>query len=99
MNEGDAKTFTVHFPESYPAEELANTEQTYAVRVKGIRRRALPELDDEFAKDVGEFESLAALRDRIRTDLVEEAEENSRRQVRGDLFKQLSSRVCRSSSS
>ena len=31
LNEGDAKTFTIHFPESYPAEELANTEQTYAV--------------------------------------------------------------------
>jgi len=93
LNEGDAKTFTIHFPESYPAEELANTEQTYAVTVKGIRRRVLPELDDEFAKDVGAFESLAALRDRIRADLQEEAQENSRRQVRGDLFKQLSSRI------
>jgi trigger factor len=93
LNEGDAKTFTIHFPESYPVEELANTDQTYAVMVKGIRRRALPELDDEFAKDVGEFESLAALRDRIRTDLQEEAQENSRRQLRSDLFKQLSSRI------
>jgi trigger factor len=93
LNEGDAKTFTIHFPESYPVEELANTDQTYAVTVKGIRRRALPELDDEFAKDVGEFESLAALRDRIRTDLQEEAQENSRRQLRSDLFKQLSSRI------
>jgi trigger factor len=93
LNEGDAKTFTIHFPESYPVEELANTDQTYAVTVKGIRRRVLPELDDEFAKDVGEFESLAALRDRIRTDLQEEAQENSRRQLRSDLFKQLSSRI------
>jgi trigger factor len=93
LNEGDARTFTIHFPGSYPAEELANTEQTYAVTVKGIRRRVLPELDDEFAKDVGAFESLAALRDRVRADLQEEAQENSRRQVRGDLFKQLSSRI------
>jgi trigger factor len=93
LNEGDAKTFTIHFPESYPAEELANTEQTYAVTVKGVRRRVLPELDDEFAKDVGAFESLAALRERVRADLQDEAQENGRRQVRGDLFKQLSSRV------
>jgi trigger factor len=93
LNEGDTKTFTIHFPESYPAEELANTDQTYAVTVKGIRRRVLPELDDEFAKDVGEFASLAALRDRVRADLEEEAQENSRRQVRSDLFKQLSSRI------
>ena len=93
LNEGDAKTFTIHFPESYPAEELANTDQAYAITMKGIRRRVLPELDDEFAKDVGEFESLAALRDRVRTDLQEEAQENSRRQVRGELFKQLSARI------
>ena len=62
-------------------------------KVKGIRRRVLPELDDEFAKDVGEFDSLAALRDRVRADLQEEAQENSRRHVRGDLFKQLSARI------
>jgi len=93
LNEGDEKTFTIHFPASYPAEELANTEQTYTVKAKGVRRRVLPELDDEFAKDVGEFESLAALRERIRTDLEEEAQENSRRQMRGELFKQLSARI------
>jgi trigger factor len=93
LTEGDEKTFTIHFPASYPAEELANTEQTYTVKAKGVRRRVLPELDDEFAKDVGEFESLAALRERIRTDLEEEAQENSRRQMRGELFKQLSARI------
>jgi trigger factor len=93
LNEGDARTFSIQFPASYPAEELASTEQTYAVTVKGVRRRVLPELDDEFAKDVGAFESLAALRDRIRADLQEEAQENSRRQLRGDLFKQLSTRI------
>jgi trigger factor len=93
LDDGDEKTFTIHFPESYPAAELAHTEQTYAVKIKGIRRRVLPELDDEFAKDVGEFDSLAALRDRLRADLQEEAQENSRRHVRGDLFKQLSARI------
>jgi trigger factor len=93
LSEGESKTFTIRFPGSYPAEELADTEQTYRVTVKGIRRRVLPELDDEFAKDVGEFESLAALRERVRSDLREEAEETSRRQVRGELFKQLSARI------
>ena len=42
---------------------MAGTDVTYTVTVKEIRRRVLPELDDEFAKDLGEFESLAALRD------------------------------------
>ena len=43
---------------------------TYTVKVKEVRRKVLPELDDEFAKDLGEFESLAALRDRVRADLA-----------------------------
>ncbi|MBI2828791.1 MAG: trigger factor [Acidobacteria bacterium] len=93
MSDGEARTFTIHFPESYPAPDLAATDQTYAVTLKGIRRRVVPELDDEFAKDVGEFESLAALRERIRRDLQEEAEENAGRQVRSELFKQLSRRM------
>ena len=93
MSDGEARTFTIHFPESYPASELADTDQAYAITLKGIRRRVLPELDDEFAKDMGEFESLAALRERLGADLREEAEEKARRQVRSELFKQLSRRV------
>ena len=93
MSDGEARTFTIHVPESYPAPDLANTDQTYAVTLKGIRRRVLPELDDEFARDVGEFGSLAALRERIRADLQQEAEDNARRQVRSELLKQLSRRI------
>ena len=93
MSDGEARTFTIHFPESYPASDLANTDQVYAVTLKGIRRRVLPNVDDEFAKDMGEFESLAALRERIGADLREEAEEKARRQVRSALYKQLSQRV------
>ena len=93
MQDGEARSFTIHFPESYPEADLANTDQEYAVTLKGIRRRVLPELDDEFAKDVGEFESLDALRERIEADLQEEAEEKARRKVRAELFTQLSKRV------
>ena len=93
LNEGDARTFSIKFPEDYSVPDLANTEQTYSVTVKGIRRRVLPDLDDEFAKDVGPFDSLSALRDHIRHDLEEEARDNAKRQVRSDLFRQLSQRI------
>ena len=93
LNVGDSKTFPVHFPADYQAEDLAGTDQTYAVTATGIRRRVLPELDDEFAKDVGPFDSLAALRERVRADLEEEARDNSRRQVRADLLRQLAERI------
>ena len=93
LNEGDSKTFAVQFPEDYSVPELANTQQTYSVTVKGIRRRVLPDLDDEFAKDIGPFDSLSALRDHVRHDLEAEAQDNARRQVRSDLFRQLSQRI------
>ena len=93
LNPGDSKTFTIQFPESYPAPELANTAQTYAVTIKDIRRRVLPDLDDEFAKDVGGFETLSALRERVLADLQGEAADNAKNEVRSQLLTQLSSRV------
>ena len=93
MQAGESKTFTVHFPEDYGVEELRNTDQVYAVTVKGIRQRVLPALDDEFAKDIGAFDSLQALRDRVRGDLEEESRDQAKRAVRSDLFRQLAERI------
>lgn len=90
---GDTKTFVVHFPEDYAVKELAGTDVTYTVTVKELRHRVLPELDDEFAKDLGEFETLDALRDRIERDLTDEADLSAKRQVRNELLKQLAQRV------
>ena len=93
MSVGESKTFTIQFPDTYPAPDLANTAQTYAVTLKEIRRRVLPDLDDEFAKDVGAFDSLPALRERVLADLTGEAADNAKQQVRTQLLTQLSKRV------
>ncbi len=93
LNSGETKSFTIHFPEDYAVKEMANTDVDYTVTVKDIRRKVLPELDDEFAKDLGAFESLAALRDRVRDDLQQESEEHARQHLRTDVLKQLSDRV------
>lgn len=90
---GAEKTFTVHYPAEYAIKTLAGTDVEYRVTVKAIRHRVLPELDDEFARDVGDFETLDALRERVRQDLLREAEANADRQVRSDLLKALSGRV------
>ena len=93
LRTGETKTFTTHFPEDYTVKEMANTDVEYTVTVKDIRRKVLPELDDEFAKDLGAFESLSALRDRVRADLQQESEEHARQHLRTDVLKQLSDRV------
>src|SRR4029077_3943664 len=59
---GATKSFTIHYPADHPIGEFANTEVSYTVTVNAIKRRVLPELDDEFAKDLGEFDTLEALR-------------------------------------
>ncbi|MEQ1869001.1 MAG: trigger factor [Vicinamibacterales bacterium] len=87
------KSFSVDFPADYPSAELAGTTVSYRVTVKALKRRILPELDDEFAKDMGEFESLDALRARVRADLEHEGMHAVQRSVRGDLMKQLATRV------
>jgi trigger factor len=87
------KTFSIHYPEDHAVSELAGTDVSYTAHIKGIKRRVLPELDDEFAKDLGEFETLGALRARVREDLEHEARHAAEREVRGALMKQLASRV------
>ena len=93
LDVGAQKTFTIHYPDDYAVKEMAGTSVEYAVTVKDLRKRVLPELDDEFAKDVGEFDTLQALRDRVQQDLQREAEAEADRNLRGELLKELAARV------
>jgi len=94
MAVGESRTFMLSYPADYAVSELAGTSVGYTVHLKELRRRVVPELDDEFAKDLGEeLDSLAALRARVRTDLETEAKDASERQLRADLLKQLAKRL------
>jgi trigger factor len=66
---GDDPQVEIDFPDDYGNAELAGKHAVFDVHVEAVKKRELPELDDEFAKDLGEFESLQELRDRIRSDL------------------------------
>jgi len=93
LRAGDQKSFTARYPDDYAIKELAGTEVDYSVTVNTVRRRVVPEMDDEFAKDLGDFATLAELRARVREDLTRSAGQEADRQVRADLLKQLASRV------
>jgi trigger factor len=93
MNIGEQKTFDVHYAADYPITELAGTTVKYDATVKAIRKRVLPDLDDEFAKDLGEFEHLEALKARVRDDLEHQMTHENERELRGDLLRQLAARV------
>jgi trigger factor len=85
----ETKRFEVRYPDDYEMKELAGTAVNYTVTIKGLKRRVVPELDDEFARDLGEFDTLAALRARVEQDLTREAEQKAERDARGELLKQL----------
>ncbi|OTO16942.1 trigger factor [Enterococcus sp. 3G6_DIV0642] len=72
---GDSKDVTVTFPEDYQAEDLAGKEAVFKVTVHEVKAKVLPELDDEFAKDVDDsVESLAELKEKYRAELTETKE-------------------------
>jgi trigger factor len=93
LTTGEQKTFDVSYPDDYAIKELAGTTVTYDVTIKAIRKRIVPELDDEFAKDLGEFASLDALKTQVRADLEHEAKHESDRELRAELMKALAARV------
>lgn len=75
---GEEKEIKITFPEGYRSEELSGKDAVFKVRVKEIKKKELPELDDEFAKDVSEFETLKELKDDIENKLKQGLEEISR---------------------
>jgi trigger factor len=89
LSEGETKTFTITYPSDYGIAELAGSSVAYTVTVKAVRQRVVPALDDEFARDLGDFENLEALRGRIEQDLTREAEVKAERELRADIVKQL----------
>ena len=66
MSVGEEKDLTVTFPEDYHGKELAGKEAVFHVKLNDLKEEILPELDDEFAKDVSEFDTLAEYREAIR---------------------------------
>lgn len=80
-NAGDDVEVKVTFPTEYHAENLAGKDATFKVKVHEIKAKELPELDDEFAKDVSEFETLKELRDDINKKLKEAAEKRAKQEL------------------
>ncbi len=76
-NIGDNVDVNVIFPEEYHSEELKGKEALFKVKINSIKEKQLPELDDEFAQDVSEFDTLEEYSADIKKNLVESAEKNA----------------------
>ncbi|MFZ5651441.1 MAG: trigger factor [Bacillota bacterium] len=86
MNINESRDINVAFPQDYGREDLAGKDAVFAVAVKSIKRKERAPLDDEFAKDVSEFDTLEELRADLANRLKQAAEERARAQVRRDVL-------------
>jgi trigger factor len=93
-NAGEERTVRVRFPDDYAKHDLAGKDAEFQVRIASLRRREVPALDDEFAKDLGdEFESLEQVRAKIRESIVASRERASKTTLRRTLLDALIERT------
>lgn len=86
---GEDVEVNVTFPEEYHAEDLAGKPVVFKVSIKDVKVKELPELDDEFAKDVSEFDTLDELKKDTRTKIEEEAKENAKNELRSKVVEKV----------
>ena len=93
MRGGEDKTFTVRYPADHAIAELQSKQVEYAVKVRTVRRRVVPPLDDDLAKEVSDTDTIEKLREQVREGLSREAAREADRTLRSDLLKALAAKV------
>jgi trigger factor len=89
MSPGETREVNVTFPEDYAQEDLAGKAAVFTITLKELKEKELPELDDDFAQDVSEFETLEELRASLEERFQKEAEEATRTNQEVALLKEL----------
>ena len=86
----ETKEIKVTFPDNYRKEDIAGKEATFEVIVKQIKEKQLPELDDDFVKEVSEFETLEEMKADLKEKLLKNAEEQSKAKLEEELIEKVS---------
>ncbi|MEX2157655.1 MAG: trigger factor [Gemmatimonadales bacterium] len=86
---GESVDATVRFPDDFPEEAKRGQTRDIRVTLREVKRQELPALDDAFAREVGDFESLEALRAAVTADLTKEAEREADARMRAQLIEQI----------
>lgn len=86
---GDEKEFDVTYPGDYGRETLAGKTVRFKVGVKGLRRKELPELNDEFAQDLGDFRTLDEVKDAVRKSILAQRQNDAQREAKDKIVDKL----------
>jgi trigger factor len=89
MNIGETKEVSVQFPEDYPREDLAGKTTLFTITLKDLKEKELPALDDDFAQEVSEFETLSELRASLEGQFQEKAEQGQTANIENAILKEL----------
>ncbi|MDY6968248.1 MAG: trigger factor [Spirochaetota bacterium] len=89
MKENEEKEIEIKYPKDFQEQKIAGQNIKYLIKVSEINVIELPELDDEFAKDIGEFSSLEDLRENIQEDIQKFVDSKSKSRTQGELIKQI----------
>ena len=93
MKIDEEKDIKVKFPEEYFSKDLAGKDATFKVKVHEIKKKELPELDDEFAKDVSEFDTLQELKNSIKQKLINENVQKAKYEKEDAVIKAVTSEM------
>jgi trigger factor len=88
-NAGETREFEVKYPEDSTEKRLAGKTLVYTVKVQAIKQKNMPELNDEFAKELGEFTSLDQVRKQIRENMQAERKHDAEREAKDKLVNEL----------
>ncbi len=89
MKTGDEKEIKTTFPENYHMKDLAGKETTFKVKLNSIKEKQLPKLDDEFAKDVSEFETLTEYKASVKEKLLEQKKNQAKADKEAKVIEKL----------
>ena len=96
LKPGERKSFEIQYPEDHEDKELAGKNVKFDISIESLRERKIPELNDEFAKQIGEYETLEQLREDIKKHLLDAREDAADREVERSIVDQIveKSEVC-----
>lgn len=93
MKVGEEKDIKVTFPKEYFSEDLAGKDAVFKVKVNEIKKKELPEIDDELAKDISEFDTLKELKDSIKEKLQKSNDEKAKRETEDAIIKAIADKT------
>ena len=89
MSPDEEKEFEVSYPEDYGQERLAGKTVKFRAQVKGVRKKELPELNDEFAQDLGDYRTMDELRGAVKKSLFDQRQEEAQREAKDKIVDHL----------